>query len=160
MVGRGACRHPDGVARLVRSALSVFAADAAAHAAGRPCEGRHAPSVLPFPRPASARRGGVVSSRVAVALRVRVDPVACDAYGYCAELLPERVSLDEWGYPVVDGRPLEPGLVEMARRAAAECPRRAFSWTGAPGGADRRPCARADVSRQTVPDGGRPPPDR
>jgi len=67
-----------------------------------------------------------VSARVAVALRVRVDPVACDAYGYCAELLPERVSLDEWGYPAVDGRPLEAGLVEMARRAAAECPRRAF----------------------------------
>ena len=24
---------------------------------------------------------------------VRVDPVACDAYGYCAELLPEQVTL-------------------------------------------------------------------
>jgi NADH:ubiquinone oxidoreductase subunit F (NADH-binding) len=35
--GRGACRHPDGVVRMVRSALSVFADDAAAHAAGRPC---------------------------------------------------------------------------------------------------------------------------
>ena len=38
--GRGACRHPDGVVRMVRSALSVFADDAAAHAAGRPCPGR------------------------------------------------------------------------------------------------------------------------
>jgi NADH:ubiquinone oxidoreductase subunit F (NADH-binding) len=35
--GRGACRHPDGVVRLVRSALSVFARDAARHADGRPC---------------------------------------------------------------------------------------------------------------------------
>ena len=61
-----------------------------------------------------------------VAIRLRVDPVACDAYGYCAELLPERVALDEWGYPVVDGRPVEPGLVELATRAAAECPRRAL----------------------------------
>ena len=51
IVGRGACRHPDGVARMVRSALDVFAADAAAHAAGRPCAGRHSPSVLPFPTP-------------------------------------------------------------------------------------------------------------
>ena len=35
--GRGACRHPDGVVRLVQSALSVFADDAERHAAGHPC---------------------------------------------------------------------------------------------------------------------------
>ena len=45
--GRGACRHPDGVTRLVRSALGVFAADAEAHRRGRPCPQRGAPSVLP-----------------------------------------------------------------------------------------------------------------
>ncbi len=60
-----------------------------------------------------------------VAVRLRVDPVACDAYGYCAEILPERVALDEWGYPIVDGTPVPAGLVELATRAAAECPRRA-----------------------------------
>lgn len=59
------------------------------------------------------------------AIRLRVDPVACDAYGYCAELLPERVTLDEWGYPIVDGTPVETDLVALATRAAAECPRRA-----------------------------------
>ena len=42
-------------------------------------------------------------------LRILIDPVACDAYGYCAELLPEAISLDEWGYPIVDGKPLPPG---------------------------------------------------
>jgi len=67
-----------------------------------------------------------VSTATHVAIRVRVDPVACDAYGYCAELLPERVSLDEWGYPIVDGSPVPAGLVDLATRAAAECPRRAF----------------------------------
>ncbi len=47
--GRGACRHPDGVARVVRTALAVFAADAAAHAGGRPCAGHAAPTVLTLP---------------------------------------------------------------------------------------------------------------
>jgi ferredoxin len=66
-----------------------------------------------------------MSSRRHIGLRVRVDPIACDAYGYCAELLPERVTLDEWGYPIVDGTPVDTDLVELATRAAAECPRRA-----------------------------------
>ncbi len=40
----------------------------------------------------------------------------------CAELLPERVRLDEWGYPILDGSPLPPELVAHARRAADACP--------------------------------------
>jgi NADH:ubiquinone oxidoreductase subunit F (NADH-binding) len=47
--GRGACRHPDGAVRLVRSALTVFGADARAHARGRPCAGHRVPTVLRFP---------------------------------------------------------------------------------------------------------------
>ncbi len=41
--GRGACRHPDGVIRLVRSALIVFADDIAQHIVGRPCTGTQRP---------------------------------------------------------------------------------------------------------------------
>jgi ferredoxin len=67
-----------------------------------------------------------MSRSTPVAIRLRVDPVACDAFGYCAELLPERVSLDEWGYPIVDGRPVDHSLVDLATRAAAQCPRRAL----------------------------------
>lgn len=60
-------------------------------------------------------------------IRVVIDPVACDAYGYCAELLPEAITLDEWGYPIVGGTPLPAELVEVARRAARDCPRRAIT---------------------------------
>jgi ferredoxin len=54
--------------------------------------------------------------------RVVVNPIACEAHGMCAELLPERIALDDWGYPIVDGRPLSTELVEHARRAAEACP--------------------------------------
>lgn len=48
--GRGACRHPDGAVSLVRSALSVFGHDVAAHERGEPCAHWRKPSSLPFPR--------------------------------------------------------------------------------------------------------------
>jgi ferredoxin len=54
--------------------------------------------------------------------RLRVNPIACEAHGMCAELLPERISLDDWGYPIVDGEPLPPALLDHARRAAQACP--------------------------------------
>lgn len=55
-------------------------------------------------------------------LRLQVNPIACEAHGLCAELLPERIDLDEWGYPMLDDAPLAPDLVAHARRAAAACP--------------------------------------
>lgn len=51
-----------------------------------------------------------------------VNPIACDAHGICAELLPEMIRLDEWGYPIVDDSPLPPHLEQLARRAVAACP--------------------------------------
>ena len=53
---------------------------------------------------------------------LRVNPIACEAHGLCAELLPERIRLDDWGYPIVDPAPLSPDLVKHARRAVAACP--------------------------------------
>lgn len=60
-------------------------------------------------------------------LRITIDPVACEAYGYCAEILPEAITLDEWGYPIVDDHPLPAGLVELAKRSARDCPKRAIT---------------------------------
>jgi ferredoxin len=57
-----------------------------------------------------------------VSQRVRVNPITCEAHGMCAELLPERITLDEWGYPIVDGTPLQGAEVEHAARAAQACP--------------------------------------
>jgi ferredoxin len=54
--------------------------------------------------------------------RLRVNPIACEAHGMCAELLPERISLDEWGYPMLDRRPLTADLMAHAERAAQACP--------------------------------------
>ncbi|HKH79401.1 MAG TPA: ferredoxin [Solirubrobacteraceae bacterium] len=54
--------------------------------------------------------------------RLRVNPITCEAHGMCAELLPERISLDDWGYPIVDQEPLPPELLDHARRAAQACP--------------------------------------
>ena len=42
--------------------------------------------------------------------RLLVNPIDCQAHGACAELLPEMITLDEWGYPIVDPGPLRPLL--------------------------------------------------
>ena len=46
--GRGACHHPDGAVRLIRSALSVFAPELEQHAQGWCCATRTG-RVLPVP---------------------------------------------------------------------------------------------------------------
>lgn len=57
-----------------------------------------------------------------MASHLRVNPIACEAHGMCAELLPEMITLDEWGYPLIDGQPIPADLLDHARRAAERCP--------------------------------------
>ena len=53
---------------------------------------------------------------------LRVHPIACTGHGACAELLPELIELDDWGYPIVAPGPVPPELEAHARRAVAACP--------------------------------------
>jgi ferredoxin len=58
--------------------------------------------------------------------RIKVNPIACDGSGLCAEILPERIRLDDWGYPIVDPEPLTPELQKHAERAVEACPKMAL----------------------------------
>ena len=59
--------------------------------------------------------------------RLRVNPPLCTGYGYCAEIVPELIAVDDWGYPIVDGREIESDdVVKLARKAIATCPRLAL----------------------------------
>jgi ferredoxin len=64
--------------------------------------------------------------------RLVVDPIACDGTGVCAELFPEMITLDPWGFPIIDGDEVPDGLVDLARRATVRCPRLALTLTRLP----------------------------
>ena len=51
-----------------------------------------------------------------------IDRILCDGHGHCAELLPELIRLDDWGYPIIEPGPVPEELVAHARRAVASCP--------------------------------------
>jgi ferredoxin len=55
-------------------------------------------------------------------LELTVDRIRCDGRGLCAELLPELIRLDDWGYPIVTAGPVPGPLQNHARRAVAACP--------------------------------------
>ena len=54
--------------------------------------------------------------------QLRVNMIKCDGFGHCAELLPERIDLDSWGYPIISEEPLTDDLLKPARRALFVCP--------------------------------------
>ena len=69
--------------------------------------------------------------------RLRVNPITCEGHGLCAELLPERIQLDEWGFPIIDPEPVTgeaARILELAGAGIAVQPEdpqalaRAASW--------------------------------
>jgi ferredoxin len=61
----------------------------------------------------TARRAGV---------QLAVDWTACDGRGLCAELLPELVERDDWGFPLISEGAVPAALLDHARRAVDSCP--------------------------------------
>jgi ferredoxin len=59
-------------------------------------------------------------------VEVAVDWLRCDGNGLCADLLPELVRRDDWGYPMVAPGPVPAELRRLAVRARAACPAMAF----------------------------------
>lgn len=51
-----------------------------------------------------------------------VDRIKCDGRGLCAEILPELIRLDDWGYPIVAPGSVPAHLLPLAERAVADCP--------------------------------------
>jgi ferredoxin len=64
-----------------------------------------------------------------VTRRLAVNPIACKAHGVCMELLPELISPDPWGYPVIAPDPVPDELLALARRAVVSCPTLALLLT-------------------------------
>jgi ferredoxin len=63
-----------------------------------------------------------------MSLRLEINPIACTAHGLCADLLPELIRLDEWGYPMLTADvPVD--LEAHARRAVSACPTLALRIT-------------------------------
>jgi ferredoxin len=78
--------------------------------------------------------------------RLRVDPIACDGRGLCAEVLPELVTLDDWGFPIIRDGEVPPRLMAGAEEAIRLCPLLALRFD--------RSGAKAAARRTTTP--GRP----
>jgi ferredoxin len=51
-----------------------------------------------------------------------IDRIKCDGHGVCADLVPEMIELDDWGYPIINPGAVPPPVLQHARRAVSGCP--------------------------------------
>jgi ferredoxin len=84
-------------------------------------------SALPAVRGATTVAAAATSS-----VTLSVDRIGCDGFGMCAELLPELVELDDWGYPILRPGAVPDDLLGHARRAVEACPVLALRLLPAP----------------------------
>jgi len=86
-----------------------------------------------------------------MSLRLGVDPIGCDGHGLCAEILPELIGLDDWGYPVVLAADVPPHLERAARTAATMCPKLALTVRATPSPVALAPTRRPREPRRRHP---------
>jgi ferredoxin len=79
---------------------------------------------------------------------LHVDPTLCVGHRLCAEMLPELVTLDDFGYPIISPDPVPRHLGRRVRRTVGACPALALTLDGSPG---RR--ARRDMHGPATPSG-------
>ena len=60
---------------------------------------------------------------------LHADPIACDGRGLCAEIAPELITLDDWGFPIIEPGPVPAGLLPEAQAAVRICPLLALRLT-------------------------------
>jgi ferredoxin len=63
---------------------------------------------------------------------LHVDPIACTGEGICADLFPEWIRLDDWGYPIVNPDAIPRDQLKHARWAADNCPALALKLRSQP----------------------------
>ena len=63
-----------------------------------------------------------VSSAPGLPCRPSMVSIGTDSRPMCAELLPELIELDDWGYPVLRAGDVPPELMTKARWAVKNCP--------------------------------------
>jgi len=74
--------------------------------------------------------------------RLAIDRIRCDGYGMCAEMFPEGIELDDWGYPILRPGVIPEGLVPLARRAVEVCPLLALRLSNVPSAPPSAPTGR------------------
>lgn len=70
--------------------------------------------------------------------RLAVNPIACTGHGLCADMMPEWIGRDEWGYPIVASRELPGELTVLARRTIRLCPTLALRLEATPATSDNK----------------------
>ncbi|MCW2496142.1 ferredoxin [Jatrophihabitans sp.] len=58
--------------------------------------------------------------------RLDIDWTRCDGHGLCAELLPHRITRDDWGFPIISPAPAS---AKELKRAVTVCPALALRLT-------------------------------